>query len=745
MQKASAEYKASMKRVVRNRGYIKVTIGVINSEAQNNVEATESDNDFTFFADNLKPFTGFEVKQPYATMEENFSLVDGSMYFLPPSNQGFSYYNNGIVTDDLNGSVKITFHGVTGLDIKGLTINFGHSYPTKLLVATNAISKTYDNDSSTFITEDSFDDVSEITITAIEMVGGQDRLRIYGFTCGIANIFSNDQVMSFSSKEYISSISDSVPSTDMSLKVDNQNLYYSPDNPESTLAYFEEGQQMHVSFGYDVEGDGVIEWIPETIGFLKSWKATDKDATFTATDRFDYLDDTYYKGKVNNNGISLYDLAIDVLNDAGITDEREYWIDPYLKGISVVNPLPPVKHAEALQIIANAGRCALFEDRSKKIHIQSSFIPDMEASSEDEHEYSNVADVLNRENKDAVALTSEGFSLMSDSSMYFVGDTEHINCAYISESISDDEGNFTSNPTITVDLESGYVAYGFGINFRNIAPTSFKVLSYFDNELVEIHEYTPEVVNFRVSDIYDKFDKMVIEFEKATPNSRVFVDEILIGDVTEYYITELDQTQSATATRQNKIKEINVTQTKYSDSQEEIKDLQTGEIIISEDGYYTVYFGEASYGFTVDKNLEEGETASYSLSIVDSSAYFVKLHITGISAETTVKYVVRGYVYLKSEQKLSKFHNENGDVITWTNPLISTPSHAKDIEEWLASYYLGDVEYDIKWRGDPRTDANDLFFLVLKDRESTMIRTYQNEIKFSGAWSGTMKARKAVL
>ena len=63
----------------------------------------------------------------------------------------------------------------------------------------------------------------------------------------------------------------------------------------------------------------------------------------------------------------------------------------------------------------------------------------------------------------------------------------------------------------------------------------------------------------------------------------------------------------------------------------------------------------------------------------------------------------------------------------------------------LASYYLGDVDYQIKWRGDPRTDANDLYYMELKDRGETMIRTYQNEITFNGAWSGTMKARKAVL
>ena len=87
-------------------------------------------------------------------------------------------------------------------------------------------------------------------------------------------------------------------------------------------------------------------------------------------------------------------------------------------------------------------------------------------------------------------------------------------------------------------------------------------------------------------------------------------------------------------------------------------------------------------------------------------------------------------------------HNVNGQEITWNNPLISTIQHAKDLEEWIAEYYLGNIDYEISWRGDPRTEANDLFYMELKGREDALIRSYQNEISFNGAWSGNMKARK---
>ena len=59
--------------------------------------------------------------------------------------------------------------------------------------------------------------------------------------------------------------------------------------------------------------------------------------------------------------------------------------------------MPAVKHSEALQIIANAGRCVLFEDRNSKIHMQASFIPEHDSRINGETAYSHVSDVLNGE------------------------------------------------------------------------------------------------------------------------------------------------------------------------------------------------------------------------------------------------------------------------------------------------------------------------------------------------------------
>ena len=120
---------------------------------------------------------------------------------------------------------------------------------------------------------------------------------------------------------------------------------------------------------------------------LKSWSADDTEMDFQASDCFDGMDSTYYRGQYHPNGMSLYDIAVDVLTDAQV-DYRNYWIDPYLKDVLVVNPMPVVMHKEALQLIANAGRCILYQDRAGRIILKSSFVPDMSAASDNETYFS---------------------------------------------------------------------------------------------------------------------------------------------------------------------------------------------------------------------------------------------------------------------------------------------------------------------------------------------------------------------
>lgn len=769
MQDASAAYKAAMKNPLRNRGYIKVRIGIINKEAQKNVSAKDSRNNFAWFSNTEKVFNDWPVEKLYGTSEHDFTHVDGTNYFLPEKKKEIEIYNNGIVTEELSGKVYINFGGKTGFDIKGLTIDFGECYPEKFTIRSDSVLKTYENDKQLFITEDVFEGTSFFIITPIKMTNQYGRLRIHQFSCGIYNSFTNKEVKNYSFTETMSSITEKIPSMDMNITVDNQNLYYSPDNPDSALAFMEQGQSVEVSFGYDLTGNGDIEWIEPNVAYLKKWSANDVEAKFTATDIYDYeMKEKYKRGLYRENGISLYNLALDVILDAGITDERDYFIDPYLKKVIVYNPMPVVKHSEALQIIANAGRCSLITTRKTKIQIKASFVPDSIVTVNNKTDYSNIKNLLKNRKKEAYAVSSQGFSMV-DGTMKFITENpkKYLENGYVSESIyhSSEEGAMGARmafrlgnihsleeyeygywegevPEITVDFEASWVAFGIIIKFRSVAPLEFHIITYKEN--IKIQDVTikkPEL-NYVSHDTFKEFDRMVFRFTKGPRNSRVFIDNILIGDITDYTISRWnDMYGTPTATRQEKIKEISITKSVYKKSAEEIKDLKTEEIFLKKGTtIQTIEFSKASYGFTA--SIEENDNVS--LEIIDNSNYYVTLRFNAIKDSTT-KYVIKGYEYIVDEQSFSVPHGKSGEVKIWKNPLISTTEQAKDLEEWISSHFLGDVDYQISWRGDPRVDSGDLFYLELRDRDNALIKAYQNQITFNGAWKSTMKARKTVM
>ena len=742
MQKVSKKYKESMKQPLRNRGYIKATVGIIDLDAQNTIQAQKENNDFVYFADNKKLFQGIPVNKVYATAEENFTKVDNSMYFLPKENSTIELYNNGAVSNTLLGSFYINFKSEIGHDIKGLTIDFGEYYPTKLTIEYDNGIKEYENNSRLFAIEDVFTNATFFVITAKEMVNGNSRLRIYELNCGISKTFSNDEVLKYSFKDYVSPITETIPSQDMTLEVDNQSLYYSVDNPESAFSFFELGQEIKVEFGYDV-GNGEIEWLPPNTCYLKNWNADDIKAQFNATDIFDYFTSVYNKGEYKPNGITLYDLAIDVLTDAGVVDEREYYIDPYLKSITVYNPMPAVKHSEALQIIANAGRCVLYQDRNKRIRMKASFVPNMTVTANNQTEYSRTDKLLKDIPKQAYAVTSKDFSIVDGSILFMPNNEEFVSdYGYASNSIADENGNFEENPKITIDMDASFTAYGISLNFRNVFPEEFVVTMYYNEEQVQQKHFVNDTEFFVDFEEYDLFDKMEIEFTKGYPNSRIFIDNILINDVTDYRLTRsLDIVNNPVGTKENRVKSISVERVVYKEN-EETTVVKNEEIKLQHGlTHYDVYFAKPVYDLQV---VVENENVTSR--IIHNSNYMATIEFNNTTEEEIlIEYVVNGREYLTDTFNYTSVYYQFGEDIVWKNPLISTTEQAIGLEKWLAEYYLGDVSYNIKWRGDPRTDANDLFYLELKDREDALVRAYEKEINYNGAWQENIKARKVVL
>ena len=417
MYNVSQAYKESMKQPVINHSYMKVMLGLINQEAQMSAQV-DNQSQYTAYSEFPTLFNKNDIGNMYATYEQDFWKADVSMYFLPRSPT--NYRQNGLITENLFSSnllIEFSF-GYGASDIRGLTVQFGHNYPTQFTVITSDSTEyRFENDSDKFETEQVFENTDSITLRIEAMSVPNNRVRIYYVKFGLGLEYDNEWIMSTDSSSVLSAINEDLPEVNFSVTLKNDDQRFNVDNPSSEINFLESGQNLSVSYGYELD-DGSVEWMQLHSLMVSEWSADDTQATIKAVDRFKYMSDSYYKGVYYEDGISLYDLAELVLADAGI-ESADYYLDSYLQKVIVHNPLPNVTHKEALQIIANAGRCIMDYDRYGRIRIYSAFIPECAASSNGEEYYSKVENILSNTEKIHYASYTQDF-WRADGSMYFL-------------------------------------------------------------------------------------------------------------------------------------------------------------------------------------------------------------------------------------------------------------------------------------------------------------------------------------
>lgn len=738
MQAASNEYKEIMRRKWRSTlSFLCVTIGLVNQQAQSSAYVPGPAG-YAYYSNLVKPMDNYQVRELYAACDQDYTMVDGSMYFLP-RDAADAVLNQGIVTEELRGAIEIRFP--IKYDIKGLTVEFGKAYPVDFdIVSDNNTVEVNGNTSGHYVTEEIFEAATFLRFVPAAMVNGQGRFRINQITMGIGIYFDNKKILSATKKEHISPISEELPAIDFDITVDNKDRAYDVENEESTVNFLEIGQNVEVLYGQGLD-DGTIEWMEGTALALSGWSADDTEMDFQASDRFDRMDGTYYGGQYHAVGISLYDLAVDVLADAQV-DDREYWIDPYLRDVSVKNPIPAVAHKEALQLIANAGRCILYQDRCGKIFLKSSFLPDMKAASDDEAYFSHAATVLDHTGKEMYGLDGQDYTT-ADGTQYFLprqtDGAAYLNTGYISDAVADGNGLFPHNPTLDITSEAAYKCFGLTLEFDRNWPDTAVFHSYYNNRHMEDYTVSGLTQVYAVSHEFPEFDRLELEFSRGRPNNRVILDNITFGDSTDYvlgYGAELTKTPKGTQLA--KVRELQVMRTLYNLNHEEAKELARETIsVAAQDNRYTFHFSNPSYDLSASVSEP---SAGQEVKITDSSAYHAVVELRGITG--AVEVTITGKEYIVAHAKVSRQLNSTGNLEVWENPLVSEVVHAANLADWIGDYMKSDRGYDLSYRGEPRLDANDIAFLENKYVPDLLIRITDHTLKFNGGLSGTIKARR---
>lgn len=737
MQKVSKAYKESMKSSLRERAYIMISFGLVNQEAQ--AKATVDNGSYAYYSNKDNIFGEHIDDTVYATLEEEFTKVDGSMFFLPRATEGGRYYDTGIVSDKLVSEARcevIISLNTIATDFKGLTINFGENYPVDfdIVGSTGQTIEFRGNTKSKWSTEEVLENTTYIKLVFYKMKNPQSRLRIYSIMFGYGLVYYNDSVMSSALDSYVSPIGADVPQFDFSVTLKNYDHYFNVDNPNSAINYLETGQEMDIMYGYQTPGSDTIEWIQGNHLWCSEWESDDNTATIRCQDIFRNMDGEYVKGLYSAAGKSYYALAEEILKDAGIS---EYYIDPRLKKLYSNNPIPRVKYKEALQIIANACRCVLTQSRDGKVQIKSNFMPSASIATNGEETYSNAANVLTDTPKVEYA-TLAGNYTPTDGTMFFLprNGKAALTTGYVSKEISGANGTFTKNPVVTITMEAIRAYYGLKLVFGTALPAAFTIRTYKGGE--PVNEYPVEKDEINTTSIilrdFDDFDVMKIEFTKtAEPYNRIVLNYFSLSDVVDFTMNRRDMTSSPKAIKQELIKEVIVPYYTYQENNRE-ENLVYEDIDVVAGEVETYYIQDPSYGYKVKLDEVEGKAT-----VVAWSNYFVtiKFNVTG-----SFKLEVQGYRYKIVEKYATVSLNARGKTVKWKNPLMSNITMANELAAWLADYYTAGIEYEYDTRGNPELDATDIVYQENEFHDGMRVNIYRHTVNFKQAFSGRVTARR---
>ncbi len=807
MVETSNAYKAEQKQVLREKSYVFVDIGIINLEAKEKATIEGTFTDYTNTEAVLRGSNKDTMGQ-YATLEENFTKVNNTNAFLPRSSSIYSK-SQGMITSDFVDDVRITFGSLVDVDIKGLTIDFGDEYPTQFTVTNGTVSKTYTkDDNSLFVCEDQFDNSTYLDITPFTMVGGQQRFRIKSLEFGVGLSFSNNDIMSTQRRNNVSHISEALPLKAFDFTINNLSRKFSQDNPLSFAHYIEEGQPVQYRYGRDIvdsNGNTTMELIEGGKTYIKTWSSTDLSAKFSTVGRLDMMDNEYYRGTYDDNTLNprtAYDVAEAIFADAGLTSD-EYWIDDYLSIFTMHNPVPITTHKAALQMIANASKAILFEDRSGRICLKSSIEPTIgEEDIETEEQHLVFVDAFrrNRTTYDWATL-EEGFTRV-DNTMYFRA-----------------RSNPTKNPGILSAIGILHFAVNFDIAwhpayihivFSEFTPAS--LLISFTKNGVAVASYISfnvrqEIwIQNRTAIDFDKVECYAVsratDYDLVTENDDILVDEngdSLYADIgqtqrihikkfeftneTGYSLTNLDLAQKPVATSIEKVKQLEVNHYNYSYGDE---NKQLTSVEVNYDGTPTkniIKLSNPADRFTLlweDNNLQEwSESTTYTngqyckykgvkyqcivasskgqrpdtttaswtaltpsdVSITDYGSYFVEVTVT---AAPTAKLQVYGYPMNVAYQTLVTPLHDIGNAKRLNNVLIESENQAVDVSEWIEEYLEEDTEYTIQYRGEPAIDCDDLIYLQSQFVKNNLCRVVEEAISTAVGMSLTnnMKLRR---
>lgn len=746
MKSVSNAYKASMKAMLRNRSYVRITFGNVDTTAatdgewESNGAASISEFETVDYA--------YQYGDTYVSLELNRWALDGKSLLVPTGEDVQDGFISSLMSDaegNFTTPPVITREFSLKHIFPGLTLTFDtrqQEWPLEVtadfylngaVVDTQTVSITsVQTTISTTATE-----VDKVTITFDRCLPYR-RPRLENVLYGLNVQFVNKDIVSTQQKHDVDPLSRRLPTETMQFTILDYEHKYDPDNPAGIYAYVDKNSPIEIQFGYELP-DGSVEWLkPDNYVLNAKPSAQNNQATFNGTGLIGSLTGTFYKSKLGSK--SLYDMAQEVLLDAGLTlteqGENPWEIDDALKDMFTTAALPIDTHMNCLQLIAHAACCRLYTDDDNIIHIRPFGVTVIGIYNgvwaDNGHVWFSEWDTIDKGN--TAENTYATFELnrwtLGGDSQIILPDSNAGQRGYISEAMTGADGSFANPPVFTKTFDVPHDLPVLAIRFDTVLnefPGAVQVKYYHDDTLLDTQTAAIDSVEVYVS------SNLAIECTK--------IEVTMIGNlpyrrarVTKVYYRETDFTLDFTSIGENSQKISKI---------DELKSVSV-----------------ARYSYTASNDastLFEGTTTETELHVEFSGlAQDVQISVSGGTLVSSNIYARAADLVLSSGTKTvtitGKTLTENSVVVSYPvaqsgeidkeeNPLITNDTMCQALANHVKSYLQMRNTYEANYRGNPEMEVGDIIGLQTLYTDEMDALILVDEITFDGSLSGKMTVK----
>lgn len=746
MKSVSNAYKASMKAMLRNRSYVRITFGNVDTTAatdgewESNGAASISEFETVDYA--------YQYGDTYVSLELNRWALDGKSLLVPTGEDVQDGFISSLMSDaegNFTTPPVITREFSLKHIFPGLTLTFDtrqQEWPLEVtadfylngeVVDTQTVSIT---SVQTTITTTATE-IDKVTITFDRCLPYR-RPRLENVLYGLNVQFVNKDIVSTQQKHDVDPLSRRLPTETMQFTILDYEHKYDPDNPAGIYAYVDKNSPIEIQFGYELP-DGSVEWLkPDNYVLNAKPSAQNNQATFNGTGLIGSLTGTFYKSKLGSK--SLYNMAEEVLLDAGLTLTEQgtnpWEIDEALKDMFTTAALPIDTHMNCLQLIAHAACCRLYTDDDNIIHIRPFGVTVIGIYNgvwaDNGHVWFSEWDTVDKGN--TAENTYATFELnrwtLGGENQIILPDSNAGQRGYISEAMTGADGSFTNPPVFTKTFDVPHDLPVLAIRFDTVLnefPGAVQVKYYHDDTLLDTQTAAIDSVEVYVpSNLAIECTKIEVTMIGNLPYRR--------GRVTKVYYRETDFTLDFTSIGENSQKISKI---------DELKSVSV-----------------ARYSYTASNDtstLYEGTTTETELHVEFSGlAQDVQISVSGGTLVSSNIYARAADLVLSSGTKTvtitGKTLTENSVVVSYPvaqsgeidkeeNPLITNDTMCQALANHVKSYLQMRNTYEANYRGNPEMEVGDIIGLQTLYTDEMDALILVDEITFDGSLSGKMTVK----